>query len=70
VLDGKPFGADARNLPYPVVVAAQRIASPFFSVDVAERYDGVLRIIEIGDGQVSDRKHWPIARFVEMLANL
>jgi hypothetical protein len=22
-----------------------------------------------GDGQVSDRKHWSIARFVEMLAN-
>jgi hypothetical protein len=70
VLNGKPFGADTRNLPSPVSVATQRIASPFFSVDVAERCDGVLRIIEIGDGQVSDRKRWPVTPFMEMLANL
>jgi hypothetical protein len=52
-----------------VAVAAQRIASPFFSVDIAERRDGVLRIIELGDGQASDRKHWPVTRFVQMLAS-
>ena len=69
VLNGKPLGADGKTLPDPVAVAAQRVASPFFSVDVAERHDGVVRIVEIGDGQVSDRKHWPVARFVEMLAN-
>jgi hypothetical protein len=39
-------------------------------VDVAERSDGTLRIIELGDGQVSDRKHWPTARFVQMLAGI
>jgi len=51
-------------------VAAQRVASPFFSVDVAERRDGILRVIEIGDGQVSDRKHWPAERFMRMLASV
>lgn len=70
VLNGKPFaGSDDLAIPMAVAVAAQRIASPFFSVDVAERRDGVLRIIEIGDGQVSDRKHWPVTRFVQMLAS-
>ena len=35
-------------------VCARRINSPFFSVDVADRVDGVPRVVEIGDGQVSD----------------
>jgi hypothetical protein len=70
VIRGKACGADAEPIPEAVRVAAQRIASPFFSVDVAERRDGTVRIIEIGDGQVSDHKHWPIQRFVDMLASI
>lgn len=35
-----------------------RVPSPFFSVDVARRVDGVYRVVELGDGQVSDVKHW------------
>jgi hypothetical protein len=70
VLKGRPFSSSDHEIPAAVSAAAQRVASPFFSVDVAERRDGILRIIEIGDGQVSDRKHWPVARFVQMLANL
>jgi hypothetical protein len=70
VLNGKPFGASDDGIPTAVSVAAQRVASPFFSVDVAERRDGILRIIEIGDGQVSDRKHWPAERFIQMLASV
>ena len=31
-----------------------RIASPFYSVDIALRDDGESRVVEIGDGQVSD----------------
>jgi hypothetical protein len=57
VFRGKPF-VRTGNVPESVATAAQRIASPFFSVDVARRRDGVLRIIELGDGQVSDRKNW------------
>jgi hypothetical protein len=40
---------------------------PFISIDVAEREDGVLRLLEIGDGQVSDRKKWGLQRFAAMV---
>ena len=40
--------------------------SRFFSVDVAKRDDGVLRVVEVGDGQVSDLVGWSVERFVEM----
>ncbi|WP_327011814.1 ATP-grasp domain-containing protein [Dactylosporangium sp. NBC_01737] len=35
------------------LVAALRL--PFVTVDLALRTDGVWRVIELGDGQVSDR---------------
>lgn len=53
-------------IPDPVVCCAEAIASPFFSVDVARRADGVDRIVEIGDGQVSDLVGWSVERFVEI----
>lgn len=37
---------------------AERIDSPFYSVDVVVRRDGVWRVVELGDGQVSDLKEW------------
>jgi len=37
---------------------AGRFESPFFTVDVGLRDDGVWRVIELGDGQVSDLKEW------------
>ena len=43
-----------RNIPDIVNHCAKRIKSNFFSIDVVQRKDGVLRIVEIGDGQVSD----------------
>jgi hypothetical protein len=70
VLNGKPFGVGDEAVSEAVAAAAQRIGSPFFSVDVAERSDGAVRIVEIGDGQVCDRKHWPAERFVRMLAGV
>lgn len=48
------------DAPEVVREAAKRIPSPFFTVDVARRFDGELRIIELGDGQVSDRKEWSV----------
>jgi ATP-grasp domain, R2K clade family 3 len=33
---------------------------------VARRADGVERIVEIGDGQVSDLVGWSVERFVEI----
>ena len=44
--------------PQIVYTCAERIQSPFFSVDVVAREDGELRVIEIGDGQVSDLVGW------------
>lgn len=38
----------------------------FFSVDIIERQDGIERIIEIKDGQVSDLVGWSIAAFVKI----
>ncbi|BCU75808.1 hypothetical protein llg_05230 [Luteolibacter sp. LG18] len=63
VILGIPFSNDP-NQPVPdiVVEAASRIRSPFFSVDVIRRSDGVERIVEIGDGQVSDVVGWTPAR--------
>jgi hypothetical protein len=60
----------ANDVPEVVSTCAGRIASPFFAVDIACRTDGVLRIIEIGDGQVSDRKEWPPERMVEVLEHV
>jgi hypothetical protein len=32
-----------------------RLGLPFVTIDLAQRHDGVWRVIELGDGQVSDR---------------
>jgi len=59
----------AREGDAPALVhqIAARIDAPFFSIDMARRNDGQWRLVEIGDGQVSDRKQWPVERFVDML---
>ncbi|WP_017904054.1 ATP-grasp domain-containing protein [Pseudomonas asplenii] len=61
--------AHAENGAVPSIVedCARLIQSPFFSVDVVLRADGVLRIVELGDGQVSDRKIWPAMTFAKLL---
>jgi hypothetical protein len=66
VFRGKPFSR-TDLIPEVVQVAAARIDSPFFTVDTVVRGDGVTRIIELGDGQVSDRKKWSARRVLEML---
>jgi len=65
VLYGTPYAASG-EIPQLVSECARRIHSPFFSVDVAMRTDGLLRVVEIGDGQVSDLVGWDAARFAEM----
>lgn len=56
VFQGRAFGDD-EIAPQPVLDAAKVISSPFFAVDLARTTSGELRIVELGDGQVSDRKH-------------
>ncbi len=67
VLHGKVFAADSNTkIPDIVLDCAKRISSPFFSVDAIDRADGVQRIVEIGDGQVSDLVGWTAERFVQL----
>jgi hypothetical protein len=66
VLDQQPFSADGDAVPEIVRAVASRIPSPFFSVDTIRREDGALRIVEVGDGQVSDLVGWSVEAFVAM----
>lgn len=63
VYRGQAFG-DHEPVLEPVAEAASVISSPFFTVDVARTRAGDLRIVELGDGQVSDRKHWAAGDFM------
>lgn len=69
VRGGRAFGADGAAVPELVREVAGRIASPFFSVDIARRADGVLRVVEVGDGQVSDLVGWTPAQFMTVWAD-
>lgn len=67
VLRGVGYAArELETLPEVVHVCAERIPSPFFSVDVALRRDGQLRVVEVGDGHVSDLVGWTSSAFAEM----
>ncbi|MEM7533617.1 MAG: ATP-grasp domain-containing protein [Chloroflexota bacterium] len=69
VVHGTPYAPDG-NVPTLVQEIANRIRAPFYSVDVIENKAGELRLVELGDGQVSDRKTWPLSKFVEVINQL
>ncbi|ATA18048.1 hypothetical protein EDC48_101175 [Gibbsiella quercinecans] len=56
-------------IPAIVHEIAKHIRSPFFSIDMVETSSSNLRLIEIGDGQVSDIKEWDIKKFIKMIAS-
>jgi len=66
VFNGKPH-APVGEVPEIVHKCASRVKSRFFSVDVIERTDGKLRIVEVGDGQVSDLVGWTPEHFAKAL---
>jgi hypothetical protein len=67
VLQGVGYAASAEAaVPEVVRLCADRLPSKFFSVDVAQRRDGVLRIVEVGDGQVSDLVGWSAEAFAAL----
>ena len=69
VLNGRYFGQDvAFDLRAMRILdnIKNLIPSPFWSVDIAQRKDGEFRIVEIGDGQVSDIVGWTPERFAEI----
>ena len=65
ILNSIPYSATGL-VPSIVSECAQRIPSRFFSIDVVQRTDGVLRIVEVGDGQVSDIVGWTPDQFVSI----
>ena len=68
VVNGIPHGASAE--PPPIVTeCSKRLTGRFYSVDVIQRADGQARVVEIGDGQVSDLVGWTPDRFARMLAD-
>jgi hypothetical protein len=67
VIDGVPHAPEG-NVPPIVHECAKRLASRFYSVDVVRRADGQLRIVEVGDGQVSDLVGWTPGQFAIILA--
>jgi hypothetical protein len=54
------------TVPDIVQTCAERLSSKFFSVDLAQRGDGQLRVVEVGDGQVSDLVGWSPETFAAM----
>lgn len=59
VIRGKPYANNPEAIiPRVVADAVERIQSAFYTIDVARRSDGLDRIVEIGDGQVSDVVGW------------
>lgn len=61
------FGRDGADPPGLVREIAERLDAPFASIDVAMRSDGTLRLVEVGDGQVSEKKSWDLPGFVRVL---
>jgi hypothetical protein len=55
------------DVPELVHQCAARIKSRFFSVDLVKRNDGQLRVVEVGDGQVSDLVGWTPEAFAKVL---
>jgi len=54
----------------PTIVddCARRFPEDFISIEAIKRRDGDLRIVEIGDAQVSDLVGWTAQRFSEVLS--
>ncbi len=66
VFNGKAYSPEGK-VPEIVLDIAQRIDAPFYSVDIIQRDNGVYRLVEVGDGQVSDKKTWSTSIFSKML---
>ena len=67
ILDGVAY-APSGSVPPIVHECAKRLKNRFYSVDVVQRTDGQLRVVEVGDGQVSDLVGWTPEAFASILA--
>ena len=70
-IQGIPFGPNQHDLiPSIVEECCCRIIHPFFSIDIAKMASNEYRVVEIGDGQVSDYVGWDLDRFVNIMKQL
>jgi hypothetical protein len=69
VLNGTPYSAFGDTPPI-VHECAKCLPGRFYSVDIVQRLDGRLRVVEVGDGQVSDSASWAPEQFAKVLADL
>lgn len=70
VLNGQVFSNSVNGEMLKVVEqVTQKHDALFYSVDVVKDKQGNLRIIEIGDGQVSDTVGWDLSNFVDIFKN-
>jgi hypothetical protein len=69
VVNGIPHAA-AGKVPPIVHECANRLQTRFYSLDVVQRQDGKFRVVEVGDGQVSDLVGWPPEKFANVLTHL
>jgi len=66
VFNGKVYSPND-TIPDIVLKIAAQLDAPFYAMDVIQRQDSEYRLVEIGDGQVSDKKTWTTDTFVQML---
>jgi hypothetical protein len=73
VIKGVGHSAEGRSVPPIVSEVAKRLSrysnpawSDFYSVDVVNLESGGHRVVEIGDGQVSDTKEWTAKRLIQL----
>lgn len=66
VFNGRAYSPDG-EIPEIVLNIAERVNASFYSVDIIQRNDGIYRLVEIGDGQVSDKKTWSTKTFSKMV---
>lgn len=66
VFNGKVYSSKD-DTPEIVESIAKIHKARFYSVDIVEDSSGRLRLVELGDGQVSDKKTWDPKVFSEML---
>lgn len=65
VINHQVFAANCdRQIPDIAIECSKRIESNFFSIDLIDSQDGTQRIVEVGDGQVSDLVGWSIERYL------
>ena len=65
VFNGKVHSPNTQ-IPDIVIEIASKIDAPFYSIDMVQKNNGTLRLVEIGDGQVSDKKMWSIKFFASI----